>query len=67
MMLKKGRIPEEWQRSKVIFIPKPNKDHQAAKGWRPINLINCVGKLVEKVIEDELQEAGLFTEGNTGV
>ena len=31
-MLKEGRIPEEWQRSKIIFISKPNKDHQAAKG-----------------------------------
>ena len=31
-------------------IPKPNKDHKAAKGWRPINLINCIGKLAEKVV-----------------
>ena len=44
-------------RTKVIFIPKPNKDHKAAKGWRPIN---CIGKLAEKVVADELQEAGLF-------
>ena len=44
----------------MVFIPKPNKDHKAAKGWRPINLINCIGKLAEKVVADELQEAGLF-------
>ena len=50
--LKEGRIPEEWQRSQVVFIPKPNKDHKAAKGWSPINLINCIGKLVEKVVAD---------------
>ena len=37
-MLKEGRIREKWQQSKVVFIPKPNKGHQAAKGWRPINL-----------------------------
>ena len=38
--LKEGGILEKWQRSKVVFIPKPNKDHQATKEWRPINLIN---------------------------
>ena len=30
--LKEGRIPDAWQNSKVVFIPKPNKDHKAAKG-----------------------------------
>ena len=49
MSLKEGRIPEEWQHSKLVFTPKPNQDHRAAKGWRPINLINCIGKLAEKV------------------
>lgn len=55
--LREGRIPEEWQLSKVVFIPKPNKDHKVAKGWRPIKLINCIGKLAEKVVADELQVA----------
>ena len=64
--LKQGRIPEEWQQSKVVFIPKPNKGHKATKGWRPIILINCIGKLAEKVVVDELQEAGLFHKGQYG-
>ena len=34
--------------SKVVFIPKANKDHRAAKGWRPINLTNRIGKLAER-------------------
>ena len=50
----------------MVFISKPNKDHRAAKGWRPINLINCIGKLAEKVVADELQEAGLFYKGQYG-
>ena len=61
-----GRIPEEWQQSKVVFIPKPNKDHQVFKGWRPINLINYIGKLAEKVVADEFQEARLFHRGQYG-
>ena len=64
--LKEGRIPGTWQNSKVVFIPKPNKDHKAAKGWRPINLINCIGKLAEKVVADKLQAAGLFHKGQYG-
>ena len=64
--LKEGRIPEEWQKFKVVFIPKPNKDYKVVKGWRPINLINCIGKLAEKVVADEFQEAGLFHRGQYG-
>ena len=66
MSLKEGKIPEEWQRSKVVFIPKPNKDHKLAKGWRPINLINCIGKLAEKIVADNLQEVGLLHKGQYG-
>lgn len=61
--LKKGHIPEEWQLSKVVFIPKPKKDHKATKRWRPIKLINCLGKLAENVVAYELQEAGQFHRG----
>jgi len=50
----KGRIPKEWQHSKVVMIPKPRKDHSKTKGWRPINLINCISKLGEKVVADRL-------------
>ena len=54
-------MPEEWQACKVVMIPKPGKDHQEARAWRPINLINCVGKLAEKVVANDLQQvAGLF-------
>ena len=61
--LKEGVILGEWQLSEVVFISKPNKDHQAAKGWR---LINCVGKLAEKVVAAELQMVGLFHKGQYG-
>lgn len=56
--LQKGRAPVEWQLSKVVMIPKLGKDHAQLKDWRPINLINCVAKLEEKLVSDELQEAG---------
>ena len=58
--LSTGSVPMEWQQSKVVFIPKPGKDHTQLKSWRSITLINCIGKLGEKVVADKLQEAGLL-------
>ena len=50
----KGIIPREWQNSKVVMISKLGKDHEKTKEWRPINLINCIGKLGQKVVADML-------------
>ena len=59
--LSNGIMPEEWQACKVVMIPKPGKDHREARVWRPINFFNCVGKLAEKVVANDLQQiAGLF-------
>ena len=59
--LSNGIMPEEWQACKVVMIPKPGKGHQEVRAWQPINLINCVGKLVEKVVANDLQQvAELF-------
>jgi len=54
------RIPKKWQHSKVVMIPKPGKDYSKTKGWRPINLFNCIGILGEKVVADRPQESGLL-------
>ena len=56
----KGIILREWQDSKMVMIPKPGKDHEKTKGWRPINLINCISKLGQKVVADVLQGCGLL-------
>ena len=56
----KETISRKWQNSQVVIIPKPGKDHQKKKGWRPINLINCIGKLREKVVVDVFQGCGLL-------
>jgi len=55
-----GNIQKEWQHSKVFMIPKPGKDHSKSKDYRPINLINCIGKLGDKVVADKLPESGLL-------
>ena len=62
----RGEIPTEFQLSKVMMIPKPGKNYKHMKGWRPINLINCVGKLGEKVVAKKLQEGDLLHWGQYG-
>ena len=40
-----------WVDAKVVPIPKPNKpDYAMPKAYRPISLLECCGKLLEKLI-----------------
>ena len=39
-----GVVPPKWREMRVVFIPKPSRDLTLTKSWRPLNLINCVGK-----------------------
>jgi len=40
----------------MIIIPKPNKElYGSSKSFRPIVLLNTLGKLIEKVIGEHLQ------------
>jgi len=51
-----GHWPNYFKYSSTIIIPKPNKtSYDQAKSFRPIILLNTVGKLIEKVIAERLQ------------
>ena len=40
----------------MIIIPKPNKtSYDSPKSFRPIVLLNMLGKLIEKVIGERIQ------------
>ena len=40
-----------WMTTKVIIIPKPNKpDYSKAKAYRPVSLLECYGKVLEKIV-----------------
>ena len=43
---------------RVVLISKPGPDLTQTKNWRPLNLINCVGKLGQKVVADRMQAKG---------
>ena len=49
--LKAGHHPRLWKEAVVCVIPKPNRaDYTLAKNFRPISLLECLGKLLEKVV-----------------
>jgi hypothetical protein len=47
--LRLGHHP--WTTAKVVIIPKPNKsDYSATKAYRPVSLLECFGKVLEKIV-----------------
>ena len=54
--IKLGYWPNYTKKSIIIIIPKPDKTlYDSPKFFRPIVLLNTLGKLIEKVIGDRLQ------------
>jgi len=43
-----GYFPVRWKRSIIIMIAKPGKDHTIPTSYRPISLLSCLSKLVQK-------------------
>ena len=49
--LKTGYHPRLWKEAIVSVIPKPKRaDYTLAKNFRPISLLECLGKLLEKIV-----------------
>jgi hypothetical protein len=49
--LRTGHHPRLWKEAVVAVIPKPKRsDYTLAKNFRPISLLECLGKLLEKVV-----------------
>jgi hypothetical protein len=51
-----GHWPTTFKESTTVIIPKPNKDNYSTpKSFHPIVLLNCLGKLFEKLLAKWLQ------------
>ena len=53
-----GYIPDRWRDMRVVLMPKPGRELIQTKNWRPLNLINSIGTLGEKVLADRIQVEG---------
>ena len=52
-----GYHPKRWKRARGILLEKLGKrDFGLVRSYRVISLLNCLGKVVEKVIADELAQ-----------
>ncbi|KAI0993628.1 hypothetical protein K3495_g14556, partial [Podosphaera aphanis] len=48
--LRLGHHPSCFKLAEVVFLPKPGRDPSSIKGWRPISLLPCLSKGLERVI-----------------
>ena len=51
---RKTEIPNSWKHSLIIPILKHGKDPAKPDSYRPISLLSCVGKVVEKMVSTRL-------------
>ncbi len=49
------KCPKEWKRAEIVAIPKPGKDHSITTSYRPISLLSCTSKLMERLVQTRLQ------------
>ncbi|TVY59574.1 putative RNA-directed DNA polymerase from transposon X-element, partial [Lachnellula suecica] len=55
---KLGHYPERFKRARTVVLRKPNKaTYEEAGSWRPIALLNTIGKLVEAITAKRITEA----------
>lgn len=51
---KQGSIPLSWKVGIVVPIPKDNNNPHDTKNYRPITLLSCVGKVLERMVNTRL-------------
>lgn len=52
-----GYHPKEWKKARGILLEKPGKrDYGLVRSYRVISLLNCMGKLIEKVVVEQLSQ-----------
>ncbi|PPQ94726.1 hypothetical protein CVT25_009110 [Psilocybe cyanescens] len=58
-----GHWPKHFKESMLVIIPKLNKPtYSAPKAFRPIVLLNTVGKLIEKMLSNRIQFDGVASD-----
>ena len=65
-----GKVPKQWKHAEIIPILKKGKPKSNPRSYRPISLLSCMGKLMERMINSRLmshlETKGLLTNSQTG-
>ena len=63
-------FPRAWKSAKVRMLAKPGRDKYQACNYRPISLLSCLGKMLERYIYkhllQELNEKKFFNDNQAG-
>jgi len=51
-----GHIPNAWKNANIILLLKSKKDKKQPSSYRPISLLSCIGKVLEKIIKQRLMK-----------
>lgn len=62
--IQEGSFPDIWKRQKLVLLPKPGKLPGDPSAYRPICLLDTVGKLLERVVLNRLTK---YTESESGL
>jgi hypothetical protein len=69
-VLRRQYFPSAWKHARVVSILKPGKDPRLPSSYRPISLLDTVGKLFEKIllarVFREISERGLLRDEQFG-
>ena len=49
-----GVVPSSWKKAIIVPVHKKGKDKQDPRSYRPISLLSCLGKLMERVLNRRL-------------
>jgi hypothetical protein len=53
--LRRGYHPKPWRTSTIVVLRKPGKTrYDVVKAYRPIALLNCLGKVLERIVQQRL-------------
>ena len=70
ILFRKHVFPEKWKEALVIPILKPGKDPLECGSYRPIALISCLSKILEKILNKRLmwflEKHGLLDKAQCG-
>ena len=51
---RKGEVPSTWKKAHINPIHKKGKEKQKMESYRPISLLSCLGKCMERILNSRL-------------
>ncbi|GIY64187.1 uncharacterized protein CDAR_543651 [Caerostris darwini] len=54
ILLERGEFPRIWKIARVVLIPKEDRDLSQPRDYRPICILPCWGKILDKIVSERL-------------